>query len=586
MTSDERPVSRTAKLISILLALLAPARMAWIVFTVGENNLSNDYVGRVDTVAAILEGRYGFTHLFRDTFNAAGHSWLGLLSVFLFDARVFAWDMRVELGIGLLFAAVKVLLLWLAAAPGLSRRARWVLLPVLSTLAFSVTQVSSFTFGESSLQMQLAQVGLALGVFAIARLGDRPDRRAALVAAGGLIASWSWGGGVMVWPVLAAGLWAAGERSIVRWTALGAAAATGLSQYFLILETLHHPARATPPGFHDPRRFVDILGRPFGNDLATRLSPLPSCLAFGAAALVLLAVAVLHSRGRMRERLAGLLVAGWGLLAALQIGYLRPEAAPWYVVPMTAFWMGLAVLVVASRGALRVAGLTAIGAGLVFSNRTWEDKSFYLVSRAPVSAACMREWRTAPASCRGRLFQWGSPDVGEVRLLCEPLERLGLSAFGPRRTQLLQGDTILGRVDGLGGAGRAFLSRDGRKAGDPNDYRRLDLVLASGAAVTWRVDLPPDLELARFETLVRADAADPSIARGARVAIAGGAGEARVLVPRGDAEPLALDLKAYAGRTVTLRIEADDVPGTAPLVLARPRVEIEIPRDAQRRRAS
>ena len=154
----------------------------------------------------------------------------------------------------------------------------------------------------------------------------------------------------MVWPVLAAGLFAVGERSILRWTALGAAAAAGLSQYFLILETLHHPLRTTPPGLHDPRRFVDLLGRPFGNDLAKFLPPQASYLSFGSAGLVLLAVGVFLSRGRMRERLPGLLVACWGLLAALQIGYLRPEAAPWYAVPMTAFWMGLALVSLRDAG--------------------------------------------------------------------------------------------------------------------------------------------------------------------------------------------------------------------------------------------
>ena len=40
----------------MLLALLPPARMAWIVFTNGENNLSNDYVNRVPLVGSMLDG--------------------------------------------------------------------------------------------------------------------------------------------------------------------------------------------------------------------------------------------------------------------------------------------------------------------------------------------------------------------------------------------------------------------------------------------------------------------------------------------------------------------------------------------------
>ena len=457
---------------------------------------------------------------------------------------------------------------------------------MLFALAFSVAQTSSFTFGESVLQMQLPQVAVAAGLLALVRFANRPALRVASLAICGVLASWSWGGGVMVWSVFAAGLLAVGERSLLRWTALGAAAAVGVSQYFLILETLHHPLRTTPPGLHDPRRFVDLLGRPFGNDLAKFLPPQASSLFFGSAGLVLLAVSVFLSRGRTRERLPGLLVACWGLLAAFQIGYLRPEAAPWYAVPMTAFWMGLAALVLASPRPLRIAGVAVIGAGLLWSNRTWEDKDFYLRSRAPVSAACMREWRTAPASCRGRLFQWGSPDVGEVRLLCEPLERLGLSAFGPRRTQLLQGDTILGRVSGLESGSRAFLSRDGRTAGDPNDFHRLDLVLAPGAAVTWRVDLPPNVTAASFAARVLVPAEDAAPTRIVRVGVAGTEREALAFASAGGRADLSLGLGAFTGRTVTLRIRCEEAAGAVPLVLEAPRIEIEIPRGAARRKAS
>ena len=98
MSADERPVSRGAKALAIALALLAPARMVWIVFTYGENNLSNDYIARVPIVAAILEGHYDFRHLFTDTFIAYGHSWLAILPIYLFDARFFAKVMSHLLG--------------------------------------------------------------------------------------------------------------------------------------------------------------------------------------------------------------------------------------------------------------------------------------------------------------------------------------------------------------------------------------------------------------------------------------------------------------------------------------------------------
>src|ERR1019366_5792990 len=130
VSGDERSVSRGAKALAVLLALLPPARMAWIVFTYGENNLSNDYVARVPIVAAILEGRYPFAHLFRDTWIWGGHSWLSLLPFYWLDARFFAWNVHVELGIGLALTALKTLLICLAVSGPLTRRARLWLLPV------------------------------------------------------------------------------------------------------------------------------------------------------------------------------------------------------------------------------------------------------------------------------------------------------------------------------------------------------------------------------------------------------------------------------------------------------------------------
>ena len=76
MSEDERPVSRAAKALSLLLALLPPARMAWIVFTNGENNLSNDYVARVPLVVSILDGTSTVGKFVREAWIGGGHSLL------------------------------------------------------------------------------------------------------------------------------------------------------------------------------------------------------------------------------------------------------------------------------------------------------------------------------------------------------------------------------------------------------------------------------------------------------------------------------------------------------------------------------
>jgi hypothetical protein len=380
----------------------------------------------------------------------------------------------------------------------------------------------------------------------------------------------------MAWPVFAAALFAAGERSVRRWAFLPAAAALGLSQYVWYLVVRPLPQLVKSPGLRGLRNVPGLLGRPFANGTGTDFGPLPAAFLFGVAGLVLAAATLWAARRALRERLPALAFLAWSLLLACQISAFRGDVAPWYIVSMTAFWLALAGLLAAAPRPIAVVGFATIVAGFLYSNRTWEDKSFYLPSRAPASAACLREWRTAPPECHARVFQWGEDRFAknEMALLGTPLERHGLSVFGPRRTYLLQGDLAIGRVGVGARKAAAFLSLDGKTPGDPDDFHRLDLVLDPGAVVTWRVDLPANLKSARFETRVYASRNDPMLARGARVDVAGEDAGARALVPAGGREPLRLDLEAFAGKTVTLRLTAEEAEGGAPLVLEAPKIEI------------
>ena len=583
MTRDERPVSGAVKALSILLALIAPARMAWIVFTYGENNLSNDYVMRVPLVASLLDGTCTPGSYFRNAWIGGGHSALALTPVYWLSARFFAWDVRFELALGLLIAGATLALI----AATLPPRTRWFVLPPLSLLLFSTAKVSSFTFGESTIQMGLAQLGVALGVFAFARRGGRPLALAAWAAAGGVLASWSWGGGIMAWPALFAAFALRRERRLAPWAILGAGAALGLAQYVWILPGEMAHAGAAPADWASKGRlFLDVLGRPLVNGIG-HADPDALSQALGAAGLVALAGLLYAGRAELRARPAAPVLIAWTLLVALEIVAFRSAVAPWYASPLTLFWAGLVLLAAAAPAPARAAAIFTVAALALRVQGGWEDKSFYLPSRAPASAACLREWRTAPPACHDRVFQWGeSGRPNELALLGEPLERRGLSVFGPHRTYLAQGDLAVGRVASTNPKAAAFFSRDGRTPGDPDDFHRLDLVLAPDAAVTWRVDLPPNLKSARFETRVRASANDPMLARGARVEVAGEPGGARALVPAGGDEPLALDLGPFAGRTVTLRLTAEGAEAGAPMVFEPPKIEISLRRGAERKGAS
>jgi len=578
VSADERPVSRSAKALSILLAFVPPARMAWIVFTNGENNLSNDYGLRVPLVVSMLDGTCSFTRYFREAWVSASHSLIAVSPIYYLNARFFDWSVWIELSLGLALVAATLVLL----AGAIPRSVRWQLLPLLSLLLFSTSRVSVFTFGEPSLQYGLSQLGVAIAAFALGRWDKKPIPLAVGLTSGGVLASWSWGGGIMVWPILVVALALRRTNRVATWAILAAGATAGLAQYaWLLPRQLNSTTAANVPWAMKARVFLDVLGRPFVNGIGH--ADLNSwSQAVGAAALLGLAVPLVVLRKRFRELLVPLFLISWALLVAAQIALVRAAIAPWYASPPALFWAGLLMLFAALSAPVRIAGILAIAVPSLIVQFTWEDKSFYLPSRSPVSAACLREWRTAPAACAERLFQWGGGGA-PPGWLGEPLERHGISVFGPRRTYLLQGDVPLGRVRLEPESAPSFFSDDGRTRRDINDFHRLDLVLSPGGAVSWSVDLPPGTRRATFSTVIRAAPGDSQLGRGARVSVTAEGSpvflEERAFLPRETSRPLSVDLSSLAGRRVTLRLSTEEThEGDTPLVFEAPKIELALKR--------
>jgi hypothetical protein len=329
------------------------------------------------------------------------------------------------------------------------------------------------------------------------------------------------------------------------------------------------------------RLFLDLLGRPLVNGMGNAEPSLLS-QALGATGLALLAMTLIFLRKKIRANLPAILLVSWALLVALQIAFARAAVAPWYASPMAFFWAGFLLLTTSTPAAIRTAGFLMITVLALRVQGTWEDKSFYLPSRTPASAACLREWRTAPPSCHARVFQWGEEGhAGELALLGESLEKRDLSVFGPHRTYLLQGDVPLGRVLLEPGTAPTFFTADGRTRRDVDDFRRLDFVLSPDSTVAWLVDLPPNLTSARFRTRVHATPGGAQLGRGAHVSVtpAGSslALDARAFVPAETTAPLEVDLSTWAGKRITVTLAADETHEAAlPLIFEAPRIELRL----------
>ena len=258
--------------------------------------------------------------------------------------------------------------------------ARWLLLP----LAFSPSLLDVAASGLHVRRIRaadgLSQLGVAIAAcLCVARVARRPIPLAAAVAFGGVLASWSWGGGVMVWPVFAIALFDAPIRAFGAWAIFRRGARRASRSTPGSLRAASGPRPRTSPG---RRGLGPSSMSSAGRSSTGSATPTPtSCVAGSWAPPALLALAVLLAilRGSAACTSVPLFLVAWASSSPLRSrsfalasrpGTRRrwPSSGPGSLM----LFAGAPPLPRASRHPRR-SPLLALRVQL-----TWEDKSFYL----------------------------------------------------------------------------------------------------------------------------------------------------------------------------------------------------------------
>src|SRR5262249_40748608 len=202
-------ILRSGLLMGVGLLTLAPiARIIYILATTGANTPSSDDEQFIPFfLGQIMSGRYHWLHFPRDTFQNTHVTMVPAL-VYVVMAYIDHLNIYHLLYLGVLLAGVKVILLHntFTLLPGKPKRAvRVVLWPVLSWLIFSVSQISVFEHGFQTLKTGFNELGLALGIWAMIRFRHRWTA-VALMAVGGILASFSFACGLILWPLFLGGM--------------------------------------------------------------------------------------------------------------------------------------------------------------------------------------------------------------------------------------------------------------------------------------------------------------------------------------------------------------------------------------------
>lgn len=479
---------------AVVIALIPPVVMLHFINTTGGEALSNDYLLWVPLIDRLASGAYPWADYLRDSFQAGSHCFALPVLVTLFIARVFAWSVAATLALGFALSVVKTALLYDLFSRGTAPLTRRLALPVLSALVFMPAHVNSFTFGFTATHVGLCELGLVLAVWAVARFPGR-WLGIGLACVGSAMASWSWGSGVVVWGIIGAGLIPLGfgkRRHLGVFTLAMVLSAVPYIRYGNLAETV---VNSGPEGKTSSAWLLfEGVGWPWhGTD------PMRARFA-GVMGLVLLAIAAFSFARRSRDRLPALIPSlmfvVYALVLIIPAVFIRTHLAPWYTTTFGFLWIGLFGLACRAEGSRELdwALMTALAViALVLTNGGFANKAFYLKSRSPAAEACLRHYRDNLWACESSLFQWQPGHPENIDVIAEPLERHGWGPFAAHQQWTLQGDWILDQVlvDRPPGAGEPMWTASWEF--EPNvvtDYRHLNLLAPSPAAVHWRVTLP------------------------------------------------------------------------------------------------
>ena len=594
--------ARVLGAVSIIFGLIAVIRVCHIILTVGGNNISNDYIGVTPFIDKAFSGQIDLANLLSNL-KVGQHIVAMPIAFHFLAAYLFDWNARAELIIGVVFNLIKTALIWDVLSRCYKKEWSALIFGVVLTLVFSMTQASVHFFGQACYPVSLTTLGFTLALWGIHRF--RNDWRGPLLMfAGGVGAALSMGNVPPCWFALLIGLMCFGY-GIKRWPAYCvwlAGLATSLVPY---AHFLYGHSNALAANEHSDYWIfiINLLGRPFSNQVGMQVGRLPMAEFIGIAGLAMLAFAIvanLRLKPISSAMKTSLVFCAYGLASAIMLSGVRVFVTPWYGAFAVYFWIGLIGLFLAAldssesaqKSGFKVTTVSINNAGNIeklwqvvsiiclctlpiaylLSNRSWKDKHVYLFTRSPASESALRNFRQGPSYIESLLFQWGDGRPGNVTTLALPLEAYQLSAFSPEQTWSLQGDFVLPSVRVFSKEGKPSIRFIEDQAVDHpvpwSHYEKANLYIHSPNSVSWTFDLPKDLVSARLLTAYTIGMAGKRL----KTAISDGAtGQVFAFVKdgrkqllretqaskRGQWLPIEVDLSKFAGETVTLVFTSD-----------------------------
>jgi hypothetical protein len=554
-----QPVLKVAGVAAFFVGIFPFLFICWLIVSTGANNVCVDYAAFLHVVDKVLSGQYQWLSIFSDSFI---RTHLVLFPVLLHTAIAYVthWDVTFELYIGMAIHVIRAFLIADLLANRISNRStRLAVTGGVFALVFAMSQTCIMIYGEASIAIGLCLLGFTLALWSLCKFGRTP-RGLALMVAGGILSSFSFGNVLPCWLTLLVAIFYLPARGWVQhWDVKYAGSHAGLNHgsrnhgmglfvsrqvavaywligtvvsltpyyYFLANRSSGNPELTKTFGIFDPVFVLNALGRPFARDMGLNYGRLPGAEISAVLLLVIvvaLVMPIISSRMRIcnATRISVLLFV-YGFLSIWSVGVFRTHIAPWYASMSLYCWLAVFGVCAASLsracnvdgsltrrmrtalGTTAAAGIVAIVVLYLMTNVSYGDKQFFLNARAPVSGEYLREYPTAPTFLESTIFSNdGRPD--RIVSFAGSLKKHELCVFSPNQTWALQGQFALDNVvvERASGSKRVIWlnGRSLRGAKSWRDYHHLNLLVPSGNVVEWRFKVPADAKEAVFNTSV------------------------------------------------------------------------------------
>lgn len=197
--------AKAAAVGALVVGLVPFLFICWLIASTGANNICVDYAAFTHVVDKVLSGQYHWLSIFSDSFIRT-HMVLFPVLVHTAIAYIMHWDVTSELYVGMAFHAIRALLLAdLIAGRSSNNWSRCAIVGVVASLVFAMSQTCIMIYGEASIAIGLCLLGFTFALWALCKFGRTP-RSLALMVAGGVLSSYSFGNVVPCWATLLAAI--------------------------------------------------------------------------------------------------------------------------------------------------------------------------------------------------------------------------------------------------------------------------------------------------------------------------------------------------------------------------------------------